>query len=213
LRNKKLILIGAGGHARIAIDIANLNNFKILGIIDLNYKQKKKTEYINSYPVIGGLEKLKNFETKNIKAFISIGDNITRKKYYKILLNRNFSVINLIHPSAIISKSVSLGSGVMVGPGAIINANSMIKDNVIINSGSIIEHEVTVFSHSHCAPRSIVAGRSIIGETVVVGAGSIIIENLEIGKNSIIAAGSTVIKKVANNLLIAGTPGKIKKNL
>jgi acetyltransferase-like isoleucine patch superfamily enzyme len=41
--------------------------------------------------------------------------------------------------------------------------------------------------------------------------GANIIQNITIGANSIIAAGSTVIKDVPDNVLVAGIPALIKK--
>ena len=212
MKNKNLILIGAGGHTRVSTDIAILNNFKIKGIIDIFFKKKNKREYINSIPVIGGIDVIES-KSQNHSFFISIGDNKLRKKYFNYLVKRNFNSVNLFHPNSIISKNVKFGKNIFIGPGAIVNSNTIIKNNVIINSNSIIEHEVTVSDHVNCSPGSIVCGRSTLNESVFIGAGSVVIENIEIGKNTFVASGSVVNKNFKKNLLIGGTPSKIIKKL
>ena len=85
------------------------------------------------------------------KLFISIGDNAIRNKIYsnlrKLTLNIDF---NLIHPSAIISKSVDLESQILVCANAVINP--MAKKGVIINTSSVVEHECIIGDFSHIAP-------------------------------------------------------------
>ena len=206
---KDLLIIGSGGHARIVSEVALLSKYHVKGIIDLEFKKEKK-ETINFIPVIGNLEKLNTFEKSKIDLFLAIGDCKNRKKYYNILKKKGYNFINLFHPTSIISKTASIGNGVLINSGSIINSNATIKDNVIINTGSIIEHEVIISNHCHCGPGSIVSGRVTIEDTVFIGAGAKIINNIKISSNSVIGAGSVIIDNVPKNSVVVGIPGKIK---
>ena len=52
-----------------------------------------------------------------------------------------------------------------------------------------------------------------IEDNVWISARSIILPGVEIGRNSVIAAGSVVTKSVPKNSLAAGVPAKVLKNL
>lgn len=53
----------------------------------------------------------------------------------------------------------------------------------------------------------------VIGNNVVVGANVVIIGDIQIGSNVIIGAGSVVVKDVPSNVVIAGNPAKVIRNL
>ena|SRR5690554_1314163 len=53
----------------------------------------------------------------------------------------------------------------------------------------------------------------IIGDDVTIGANAVIIGNIAIGNNVIIGAGAIVVKDVPSNVVVAGNPARIIKNL
>lgn len=93
---------------------------------------------------------------------------------------------------------------------AVINANTIIGDHVIINTGSIIEHDNSVCDFSHVSPSATLTGGVQLGEGVHIGAGATVIPNLKIGDWSIIGAGSTVIDPIPANITAVGVPAKTK---
>lgn len=76
------------------------------------------------------------------------------------------------------------------------NAPTVIGDNVTVGHGAII-HGCT------------------IEDNVLIGMGSIILDRAQIGKNSIVGAGSLVTqgKCFPENSLILGSPAKVKRSL
>ncbi len=203
---KEIVLIGAGGHARVIIDTAECLGFNISSIIDIGYKGKKET--IIGYPVIGNISVLSSYNIDKIEVFIAIGDNKIRTEYFKIIKNMGFNIPVLIHPTAILSNYVSINEGVFVNAGSIINALSEIGKNTIINTGSIIDHEVKIGKNTHICPGVKIAGRVSIGNNTFIGTGTTIIDKIRIGDNVIIGAGSVVIKDVKSNSKVAGVPAR-----
>ena len=204
----KIFIIGSGGHCRPITECAIDLGYEIQAIIDVNKKSIKKTEKILGVTVKSKreLEKLK----KNTKVFLAIGNNEIRSKYFK-KKNKVLNFINLIHPSAYISKNIKIGKGNFIGPRVIINTKAQISNNCIINTSSIIEHEVKIFDNVHIAPGSIICGRARIHKNTFIGAGSIIFDNLKIGTNVKIGAGSVLKINATSNSLYFGVPAKIKK--
>ena len=68
---KKIILIGAGGHAKACIDvIEEENKYKIIGIIEKVKTKKKK--FVN-YSIIGIDKDLRKIKKKCSNAIITVG--------------------------------------------------------------------------------------------------------------------------------------------
>ena len=77
---KKVVIIGAGGHAKVIADIIHKSQDTVLGFLDDNLEKGKKI--ICDYKVIGKIEeclKLKK-EDENIEFVIAIGKNEIRKE-------------------------------------------------------------------------------------------------------------------------------------
>ncbi|WP_027419904.1 acetyltransferase [Crocinitomix catalasitica] len=201
ISSKSIVLIGAGGHVRPIIDAAYLNGFKIEGIIDPSFKGIP--EKIMGIPVMGGIDTLRELSNK-IEIFIAIGDNFKRKEMYLELKNQGYKFINIIHPTAIISKYLTLGEAIFINAGAIVNAGVKIGNASIINTGVIVDHETQIESFVHLSPGVTIAGRVQIGDETFIGIGSTVIDKIKIGANVTIGANSTIIKNIDSNLKIIG---------
>lgn len=206
----EIIIIGAGGHAKVVVDLIEkrqtlLNEkISIFGIIDDNYIEK---DFLG-YSYLGKIDDLKKIENyKKKKYIIAIGNNEIREKISK-KLGVNF--ISLVHPTAILGKSVKIGVGTVVMAGAIINSLTTIGNHSIINTGAIVEHDCIVEDYVHISPKAAVAGGVKIGRSSWIGIGSSIIQGIEIGKDVTIGAGSVVVKNLKDNIKAFGVPAKEK---
>lgn len=212
---KKVILIGAGGHAKAVIDILKKNNqgIEIAGLITKDADDIGKK--ILGVSVIGTDKQLSELFKRGIEyaliAVGSVGDNFLRKKLYERVANIGYTFVNAFHPSSIISDHVKFGTGNVVMPGVLVGPDTLIGNNVILNTGSIIEHDCVIEDHVHIAPGVKIAGGVKIGEASHIGIGSVIIQGIKIGKNALIGAGTIVLKDVPDNAVVVGVPGKIKK--
>lgn len=207
---KKLILVGAGGHAKVVIDAVDRKEYEITGILDKDLSHIH--EQINGVPIIGTDRDAERYFNEGIcYACIAIGhmgDARIRNCLFSRFKAVGYRMINIIHPAAIISESSRLGEGNLVMPNCVINAEAQIGNNTIINTGAIVEHEAIIENDVHLAPGSIVAGMSIVGSGSFIGAGSVILQNLHIGTNVTIGAGSTVIHDMPNNVIAIGSPAR-----
>ncbi|AEF17894.1 sugar O-acyltransferase, sialic acid O-acetyltransferase NeuD family [Thermoanaerobacterium xylanolyticum LX-11] len=209
----KLVLIGAGGHAKAVIDILKKNNtIHIEGLIGKSDEIGRK---VLGVPVIATDEQLNDLLKREINYALivvgSVGDNYLRKSLYEKVKEIGFTFINAFHPSAIISEYVKFGLGNVVMAGTFIGPDTQVGNNVIVNTGSIIEHDCIISDHVHVAPGVKIAGGVKIGEASHIGIGSIIIQGIKIGKNSLIGAGTVVINDVPDNAVVVGVPGTVKK--
>ena len=195
-----IIIIGAGGHSKVIIDIIReLGNYNIVGIYDDN-----KTGYFSGIKIIGKIAEIDN--KKNECFIIGIGNDKIRKKIAEEYHQLKWAT--LIHPKTIIAKTATIKEGVVVCAGAIIQTEVDIGKHCIINTNCSIDHESTIGDYCSICPSSTICGQVKVGESSFIGANSTIIQTIEIGKECIIGAGSVVIRNVPNNSKAVGNPAR-----
>ncbi|MBQ0104831.1 MAG: acetyltransferase, partial [Armatimonadetes bacterium] len=185
---KNLIIIGAGGHGRVAYDIAKNNGYNHISFLD-------DKEIGNN--IIGKTDDFVNFADSSV-FFVAIGNNEIRKSVSEKLTAKNAEIVSLVHSSAIVLESVSIGKGTIIMPGVIVNANTKIGEGCILNTGSSADHDNTIGDFCHISPKACLCGTVKLGNNVWICAGAIIINNISICDNTIIGAGVVVKKNISN---------------
>ena len=213
----KLIIIGAGGHGRVAADIADQMKIPTIKFLDFSWNNKYLTiekNYHNTenyWDIIGKPDKatISDLVFKNFKFFVAISNNKERKSFFDLIGIEN--IISLIHPSSTISNNVEILNGTMISANVAINVLSKIGYGSIINTGSIIDHDCQIGNFVHIGPGVNIAGKVIIKNFSSIGLGSNIIQNISIGKNAFIGAGSLVLDNISDDVIAYGLPAKQKK--
>lgn len=205
---KDIVIIGAGGFGRevgwLIEDINNKNiEWNIVGFIDDN-PNIQETE-INGYRVIGDVEWLKKQELYVVNA---IGDPIIKKKVMDRIDGSKNKYPVLIHPSVICSNRVNFGEGSIICAGSIITVNIEIGKHVIVNLDCTIGHDAKIGDYSTVLPSVNISGFVKIEKCVSIGTGSAIIQGINIGNNTVIGAGSIVVKDLPPNCTAVGSPAK-----
>ena len=137
---------------------------------------------------------------------------VYRKNLFDLALTLGFtSFPSLIDPTTVLAASTQLGQGVYVNAGCTIGAAGMIGDFVSINRHASLAHHFTISDFASVGPGVVVAGQVQIGRGAFIGAGAILLPKVRVGANAIVAAGTVVTSDVADNTLVAGNPGKVKK--
>ena len=209
---KKIIIIGAGGHAKVVADIIltrkiDLNeNLKIIGFLDDNFKNLKYDNIFN-IPILGDLSNIEKFSNnKDYFFIIAIGSNKVREEISKKYPELNYYIA--IHPRSIISREVEIGAGTVVMANVVINPASTIGKHCILNTSSVIEHDNELGDYVHISPNTTLCGGVNIEDNSWIGAGSVIRQQIYIGKNVLVGANSVVIKNIEDNCIVVGNPAK-----
>lgn len=209
---KDIIIIGAGGHAGVIIDIIEKSKtYSVYGLID-QFLPQHSSKY--GYKIIGDETILLKIKREIYGGIVAIGDNWSRKKMVDDirLLIPNFKFVSAIHPSAVISNHSKIGDGTVVMGGVVINRNTDIGDQCIINTNSSIDHECTIGDYVSIAPGATLGGSVKVGEATAISLGAKVIHSLQIGEHTVIGAGATVLSDIDSYQIAYGTPAKIIKS-
>ena len=205
--SRKVVINGAGGHAKVIADIIIKSGDEVVGFLDDNIE--KDTIVIDNYKVIGKTEDcLKLKEDKELYFIIAIGNNFTRKD---IAEKYNLNYYTAIHPTAVIGMHVHIDKGTVIMANSCINSSTIIGKHCIINTGAIVEHDNSIKDFVHISPNATLCGTVIVGECTHIGAGSVIKNNITITNNCIIGAGAVVVKDIEKNGIYVGVPAKLIK--
>jgi len=209
---KRVIGLGAGGHAKVVIEILRQNKrYEIAGLLNAN-EELRGTDVLG-IPVLGDDQQLSALFEQGIRhAFIgvgSVGGTSIRRRLFELARSHGYEMVAAIHQHSVISPSVKVGHGPTVMPGAIINTSATLGDNVIINTGAIVEHDCIIGNHASVASGAVLASTVRVGAGSHIGAGSTVRQSINIGENSIIGAGAVVIKDVPDNVIVVGVPATV----
>lgn len=195
-------IIGAGGHAKVVVDILLESSIPISGVWDENPDIKT----FLGHSVNGNFEAFKKINTEQV--IIAVGSNQIRKELSRKLIANSAIAI---HPKSSVSKSTSIGVGTVIMSNVSINAESIIGKYAIINTNSSVDHECILGDFVHVSPQAAIGGNVVIGEGTHIGIGASIKQGIVIGKWAIIGAGAVIIRNVPDFAIVVGNPGRIIK--
>lgn len=184
-----VIVIGAGGHARVLLDALKLNKVNVIGVTDAQPSDVDKSK--SKVPVIGKDEAVLSYSPQKVLLVNGLG-SITvspkRAEIFKHFKHLGYRFVNVIHPSAVIAKDVQLGEGIQIMAGSVIQTGCKIGNNTIINTRVSIDHDCDIGSHVHIAPGAVLSGGVSIGEGCHLGPCSVVIQGISIAPRSFIRA-------------------------
>lgn len=207
-----LIIIGAGGCAREALqwakDVNKLEHrWHIKGFL-CDYPNHLDGKICD----VSILAAIDDYEIGPEDEFVcGIGDSAGRKMVMDKMKARGGRFVNLIHPTAVIADSCSLGEGLIIYPFALISDNAKIGDGCIINMYSSVAHDCVLGEYCTISGHCDITGRCVVGDRVFMGSSSLIVPDTRIGSDVFICAGSTVMTRLRDGAKVLGTPAKLVK--
>jgi UDP-perosamine 4-acetyltransferase len=203
--NRGVVIVGAGGHAKVCIELLRATGTPIECCIA---GQDSGADCIG-VPVFKGDEHLLRMRESGCNlAFIALGSNALRQRLGHTVLQMGYQLVNAISPQAAISPTARLGKGIAVMAGAVINASTSIGDMVIINTLASVDHDGNIGEAVHIAPHCGLAGVVTVAERAFLGIGCKVIPEISIGADAVVGAGSVVISDVLPHTKVAGVPAR-----
>jgi sugar O-acyltransferase (sialic acid O-acetyltransferase NeuD family) len=196
---KPIVLLAGGGHASVIADILLRQHYHIEAVVDvcdtLNRRVFQGLSLIND----------EQFYARYAPDSITIANGFgfvpgmtIRKETSEKLLEMGYSFETIISHDAVVSEYATIGSGVQILPGAIIQAGVTIGNNSIINTRAVIEHDTHIGRDSHIAPGAVICGGVTCGEEVFIGANATLVQNTRIGDRAVVGAAALVRVNVSS---------------
>lgn len=193
-RPKKVIIIGASGHARVIADIVRCSGDEVIGFLD-----DRNPNELQDIKMLGRVDDAKTLQTNEVLFIVGIGNNDTRE----VIVQRlgALPLYTAVHPSAVIAADVKIGEGTVVMANAVINTGSYIGEHCIINTSATIDHDSVLVDYVHLSPGVHLSGTVYIGKGTWLGTGVVVSNNVSICGGCTIGAGAVVIRHIT----VAGT--------
>ena len=214
MKIEKVVIIGTGGFGREVLDVLEAVNqvetrYEILGFITEPGFQKPG-ELINDKPVLGYYDWLEQNKDQ-VKAICGVGAPATRLRLIRQAEQMGVQFFSVIHPRAMLTRWVKLGTGSIITAGCILTNNITIGEHVHLNLDCTVGHDVVIEDCVTVSPGVHISGNVRLEEGSFIGTGANLIEGKTVGRWAVVGAGSVVVKDVPANSTAVGIPAAVIK--
>lgn len=196
-----LVVVGAGGHAKVVITTARALGWTVDRVVDDN--AARWGQALLGVPIVGGSAIA--LDDPDAIAIVAIGDNAVRDRLARAA---RCQFATLVHPRALVDASVALGDGTVVFAGCVIQPDARLGRHVIVNTAASIDHDCVLGDAVHIAPGVRLAGAVVLGDGAFMGIGSSAIPEARIGAWTTVGAGAAVVGVLPPHITAVGVPAR-----
>ncbi|MHA1484998.1 MAG: NeuD/PglB/VioB family sugar acetyltransferase [Candidatus Thorarchaeota archaeon] len=208
---KKLIIIGGVGNGTVVSStvediMRESHEWELLGFLD---DRAEVGEELNGFPVLGRVDEAHRFNSKDcyfIYTMIRLKQAYERIEKLRSLGINDEKFATLWHPTAVISRNVRLGYGVVLMPGVIISPDVTIGNHTQLYANSFVGHNTTVGDYCFIANNASIGGNITVENGVHIGSNCSVNERVVLGEWSLIGLGSVVLQDVEPFTKVVGNP-------
>ena len=212
--NPEIIVLCAGGHARVVIDILRRSGQVVAALVDDN--AALHGTQLDGVPIAGADPVVFERDPKSVVLVNALGNAPKtgdsalrpRRDLFELFANKGYKFLQVFSLDTVISESAVLGEGCHVITGAIVNPGCTVGADTIINTGAQLDHDCRVGDHSHIAPGAVLGGTVKVGHECHVGAGAVVVQGVSIGDGAVVGTGAVAVKDVPPGATVFGNPAR-----
>ncbi|MDT8384915.1 MAG: acetyltransferase [Gammaproteobacteria bacterium] len=207
-----VIIIGAGGHAKVLIEMLKRNEVPIIGIIDL---AKSVGDQFMGIKILGKDNVVSKYSIDEVLLVNGVGALPEKTSRWALAdhfrsLGYHFSTV--VDSTATMASDVQLAEGVQVMAGVVIQPGTKIDEDTIINTRVTIDHDCVIGRQCHIAPGVTLSGEVHVRNGAHIGTGACVIQGVSIGCGSVVGAGSVVLKDVEDRVTMFQVRNEITRS-
>lgn len=206
---KRLLIVGASGMGRQTVEYARPcfpETSWQYGFLDS--RPELLAEFGSSMPPVVGVAEDVRPEPED-RFLIAVGDPAVRRRYAEIIAGRGGRFATLIHPSAVIVSSASLGEGSIVCPQTVVSAGARVGVHCILNIGASVSHDGRIDDYVTICPGVRVTGWVRVASECFLGTNASILPHAELAERTVVGAGAVVNRSVSvSGLTVVGVPAR-----
>jgi sugar O-acyltransferase (sialic acid O-acetyltransferase NeuD family) len=192
---RALVLIGAGGHGTVVLEVLLVTGQQVLGVCDPALPRGASGPL--GQTVLGGDEAVATLspdEVLLVNGVGSIGLPTARDEVFRRFAARGYRFATVVHPGALVSPHAVLEEGCQLMAGAVVQCGARVGADSIVNTRASVDHDSTLGRSVHVAPGAILCGEVRVGDLCHIGAGATVLQNVTLPDRTLVQAGSLVAR-------------------
>jgi sugar O-acyltransferase (sialic acid O-acetyltransferase NeuD family) len=205
---RRILIVGAGGFGREVLQWARaawpVRAESIAGFLSAD--ERILDGHARSLPILGTPD---NFTPANGDALLlAIGISGVRRRVAESLASRGATFLTLIHPSAIVTETASIGAGSIVCPYTIVSDGASIGRFTLLNYFASLGHDARTGEFCVLSPYATLGGAACLGDDVFLGMHASVGPIISVGCRSKVSANTAALVNVPNDSLVFGSPSR-----
>jgi len=140
---------------------------------------------------------------------LAIGIPEVRRRVAESLKSRGAEFLTLIHPTAVVATTASIGNGSIICPYVIVSDAARVGACVLLNYHSSLGHDASAGDYAVLSPYAAIGGNAHIEADVFMGLHATVGPGKRIGVRSKVSANSCALVDAPSDSIIYGVPGRV----
>lgn len=208
---RPVVLLGAGGHARVVLDVLRLRGYRILGVCAPELPAGSQWQGLEVLGDDAALEALGADEIWLANGIGLVPRGMARRRVQNAYSARGYSWLTLEHPSSQRASASSLADGVQLMAGAVVQPGCRLEAGVVVNTRATVDHDCQLAEHVFVGPGAVLCGAVTADRGAFIGAGAVVLPGIHLGEDAIIGAGAVVTRSVEAGCTAVGNPARTVK--
>jgi sugar O-acyltransferase (sialic acid O-acetyltransferase NeuD family) len=210
---QRILIVGAGGFGREVLQWARdawpESEDRIAGF--LSTEPNALEGFDCNHSVLGSPDAYR--PAPGDRFLLAIGIPYVRRRVAESLLAHGAEFVTLIHPTAIVAATASIGPGSILCPYSIASDSCRVGRFVIMNYHSSLGHDASAGDFSVLSPYATLGGHAHVEDDVFLGLHASVGPGKTVGARSKVSANSCVLATAPADSIVYGVPGRIARRV